>query len=249
MTFRTKYATSQTGELNLQGSYGGYPAKCTACFKAQEGSGLILNDAVTGNQTSAWAASEVTGISWDSDKGIAMFNGLPAAETFTTPNIAASSDAVVIIVAEVLDTTFSVLWGAISFGGIGFKVTVGQVDWDNDVGLVSALAWGTNLTVGDTVAIYIRVDDSAATIDYGWVSTDSSDHVAGAACAGGATSTVTDSVQMTDCGLYGLHTFVYPEAMTPSLATVKAAAEWMLANHTSAEAKADPTKRIAYVGL
>lgn len=247
MTHRTRYGAwgggATAGDLVIPGNNGGgYPRTQAHFFKAHDGSGLTLEDSVTGNSTGNFHADTA----WDADKGaiVATTSSTPAF-TFTDPS--ANEDYIFIAVVEANDTGFACQYGAAGLSK-GFNLTRSDVTYRNDTPTAETTAYGTIIPLDTPVAIYFQVDDSAATLAAGWYSATAEAHGSESAMTGGSACSFTDTFKLQDCTMYSCGVLIYPEA-APTLTTIKSAAEWMLAQHTSAECKANPTKRIIYPGL
>jgi len=247
MTNRSLYGAwgggDSKGDIALPGNHGGgYGAQTAHFFKMHDGSGLAITDAKT-NVTSGTAAH----LTWDTNNGAVIGSNTLSVPPFTLTDPIAGEDFLFIGVLEFISSGYSYGLGGTGFS-TGFRINeLSGLVFKNSTGTVT-FAVTKSIPINTPLAIYIYIDDSAATLTWGWVSATDSSHEAAAAFAGGSATAFTDTINLLFGEHYSIFYGLYPES-APSLPLFKEAAAWQLAQHTSDICKADPTQRIIYPGL
>jgi len=239
---RTNYSSWGGGET--AGDYvkpgnngGGYPNYTKSFLKFYEGAGDVLHDSATGESaTKSGAAFEWT------DGGLYVDN--LASVAVTVADWQAGHDYVFICVCDQkAGQELRNLFGALGLNK-GMQFSKDEVTFKPDGGSVT-VSYGASIPDVTDVGIYCYVDDSASEVYAGWFTADDEAH--SSAVTANAVCTTTNQIGITNSTLYSMCFLEY--AVAPSLATVKTATQWMLEQHTSAECKSDPTKRIIYPEL
>jgi len=251
MTIKTIYSAwgggASAGDLVVPGNNGGGYGSTTKFFmKFHEGTGSDIGDSVSGNSADFSGANPA----WDSARGAFYNDGAFSSNAFTIPDLVANKDYMFFAVVE--------NYGAASmdfrFGKGGLGSNYGFLCTQQKISLKNSTAtyggnFGTTLAAGDVVCMYAWSDDSAGELYTGYVKQDGTEDNVAVVSSATIASVMSDEVGITQgCYLYSMGLIEYAET-GPTLATARAAAAWMAVQHTSAECKADPTKRIIYPGI
>jgi len=226
----------------------GFPRNSDMLIQFSAGIGDQIKNVVSGALTTGTS----TGLqAWDIGKGAAIFDstGINGSNlSISIPDIIDGEDFILVAVCE--KTTDD---GRIEYGdtllGAGILFQKNNVKFDNGANKVTVGAWTNKPTLDTPFAYYLHANGVTEEVIAGWVTADDGEELGPTVIGGnGVIAAINDSLNFADVVMYSKYTRRYT-GVGPSAGIVKEAARSMLAQHTSKESMADPTKRSVYYSL